>query len=107
MVILDNNANTLNEKYLILCRQNALNPSVLRDIVYLRSKGFNNTTIANRIGVHRLTVQNYVEKLRNMEAEDFGKILLGALAIVGGAYLLSKLRRCVYGQGVKVAAANL
>lgn len=91
MNVQNNQFQQLNQKYLELCKKYSLNPSVLKDIVFYRSKGYNNSDIANMIGVHRVTVQNYVEKLREMEQEDFGKALLGVLTIIGGAYVLSKL----------------
>lgn len=83
----------LNQKYLELCHKNGLNPSVLKDIIMYRARGYNNTAISAMIGVHRVTVQNYVEKLREMENEDFGKVFLGILAVAGLAYLLSEVNK--------------
>jgi len=81
----------LNQKYIELCKKYSLNPSVLKEIIFHRSKGYNNTDIANRIGIHRVTVQHYVDKLKEMEDTEFGKALLAATAILAGAYILSNL----------------
>lgn len=58
----------------MLCRDNSLNLSVLRNMLRTKMRGYNNTMIAEKLGVHRVTIQRYVDTLRNLKELDFEMI---------------------------------
>lgn len=57
-----------------LCRNNSLNLSLLRSLFKVRMRGYNNTKIAELLGVHRVTIQRYVETLRNLRESEFEQL---------------------------------
>lgn len=81
----------VNEEYLKLAKKYKLNPIWLREIIELRNRGFNHIEIAHQLGISRETVASYLKKLRDMNREDFWKIILAIGIILGGGYLIIKL----------------
>jgi response regulator of citrate/malate metabolism len=55
----------------IICKNNSLNLVVLRNMLKTKMRGYNNTMIAEKLGIHRVTIQRYVETLRNLKESDF------------------------------------
>jgi response regulator of citrate/malate metabolism len=58
----------------ILCKDNSLNLNLLRNMLKTKMRGYNNTMIAGKLGVHRVTIQRYVETLRNLKESEFETI---------------------------------
>jgi hypothetical protein len=57
-----------------ICKENSINITLLKQFFLLASKGHNNTEIAQKLGVHRITVQRYSATLREMKQSDYKKI---------------------------------
>jgi len=81
----------INYRYIELAKQHGFNPVLLKEIVRLRNKGYNNVEIAKNLGISRNTVTKYLEKLRNTDDKEFLELLVLIAALLGGAYLLTKL----------------
>ena len=81
----------LNEEYVELCRRYSLNSSMLKEIIYYRSLGYNNQVIAEKLGTTRQTVHNYTNKIRLMERDEFAVIVLAALVGFAGLALIIKI----------------
>lgn len=81
----------LDQRFLNLAHKYNLQPLYLQQILYLRNQGLNNTEIAERTGISRVTVNSYVEKVRQMESEDLLKALGFVIMAAAGAALLSEL----------------
>lgn len=81
----------LNQEYVYTAKKNGFNPVLLKEIIILRNKGYNNIEIANTLGISRNTVSKYNEKLRKTDDKEIVKIIALTAALVGGAYLLTKL----------------
>ena len=73
-----------------LAKRYGLNPVILKEVVFLRNKGYNNVRIESTLGISRNTVSNYLEKLNEMEREDLLELLALIGFLLGGAYLVSK-----------------
>ena len=58
-----------------ISKQHGFKPPILKEIVFLRSKGFNNVEIASSVGVSRNTVSNYLERLREMHDEEMAEMI--------------------------------
>lgn len=58
----------------MLCKKNSLNLSVLKNMLREKMRGYNNTIIAEKLGVHRVTIQRYVDTLRNLKESEFEMI---------------------------------
>jgi len=54
-----------------ICKNNSLNLSLLKDLLKAKMRGYNNTMIAEKLGVHRVTIQRYVDTLRNLTESEF------------------------------------
>jgi len=67
------------ERVFTICKDYSLNPSLLTQILPAMARGYNNTTIAQKLGVHRVTVQRYTEALRKMKESEF-KFIFAYLA---------------------------
>jgi len=70
------------EKVEGLCKEKSLNINLLKPLFELRMKGFNNKQIAEKIGVHRVTVQRYTSTLQMLKESEFEmlyKYILGDL----------------------------
>ena len=88
------NEECLNHKYVELCRRYSLNPSMLKDIIYYRSLGYNNQIIAEKLGTTRQTVHNYTNKLQLMERNEVATIILAAIVGVAGlSWIISLLSK--------------
>ncbi len=57
-----------------LCKEYSLNISVLKPLFIFSMKGFNNKEIAEKMGVHRITIQRYTSTLKKLKESDFKKI---------------------------------
>ncbi len=55
----------------IICKNNSLSLVLLRNMLKTKMRGYNNTMIAQKLGVHRVTIQRYVEALRNLKESEF------------------------------------
>ncbi len=62
-----------------ICKDHSLNMALLKNFFVLASKGFNNAELAQKLGVHRVTVQRYCHELRNMEQSKHEKLFYFAL----------------------------
>lgn len=54
-----------------ICEKKSLNISLLKRIFKEKMRGYNNTQIAQNLGVHRVTIQRYVEILRKLTESEF------------------------------------
>lgn len=61
--------------YVRVSKQYGFKPPILKEIVFLRSKGFSNLEIAEETGVSRNTVSSYLEKLRGIEDEQMAELM--------------------------------
>lgn len=57
-----------------LCKSHSLSLTLLKELFIYSMKGFNNAEIAQKIGVHRVTIQRYSSTLKKMKESDFKKI---------------------------------
>lgn len=55
----------------LICKENSLNLNLLKNMLKWKMRGYNNTALAERLGVHRVTIQRYVETLRNLTESEF------------------------------------
>lgn len=81
----------LNHRYIEIAKEHGFNPVLLKEIIRLRNKGYNNIEIAENLGISRNTVTKYVEKLRGTKDNDILELLALIAILLGGAILLSKL----------------
>lgn len=63
------------EAFLELCRKYSLTPRLLMTILYYKIIGKNNADIAKEIGVHRVTIQRYLEVMRSMHDTEVKKVV--------------------------------
>ncbi len=61
--------------YITISKQYGMKPVVLKEIVFLRVKGYSNVEIASELGVSRNTVSNYLERLRAMQDADMAEMM--------------------------------
>ena len=54
-----------------ICQQKSLNIDLLKDFFKLKMRGFNNTEVAQKMGVNRVTIQRYADMLRKMTESEF------------------------------------
>jgi len=78
MVVFDK-TETLN-KLESICECNSMTCSLMKKIYWLRLRGVNNTDISKKLGVHRVTVQRYIDAIKNMDENDLKIVVLGTLA---------------------------
>jgi len=78
----------INRRYVELAKKNGMNPIWLREIIDLRNRGFNYSQIAERTGISRETVANYLQKLGSMEKKDYWLLVVGAGLILCGVGLI-------------------
>lgn len=81
----------INRRYVEMAKKYGFNPVLLREIIRLRNRGYNNSEIALQLGISRNTVTNYLEKLKKTDDEEFLELLILIAAILGGAMLIAKL----------------
>ena len=78
----------VNLRYVELARRHGLNPVWLREIIDLRNRGFNYSQIAERTGISRETVANYLQRLRSMDRRDCWLLVIGAGLIIAGVGII-------------------
>ena len=54
-----------------ICQQKSLNMDLLKNFFKLKMRGFNNTEVAQKMGVNRVTIQRYADMLRKMTESEF------------------------------------
>ena len=82
----------LNQLFVKLSREYGLNPAFLRQIIPLRNAGHNNSQIAETTGISRATINNYIEKLTQIEnQENFKRLVLTGLALYAGYHIVKEL----------------
>lgn len=54
-----------------ICKKHSLNFNILRNFFLLKMRGFNNTKVAQKLGVHRVTIQRYTNTLRKLKESEF------------------------------------
>ena len=59
-----------------ICKENSLNLVLLCSLLKLKLRGLTNTGVAQELGVHRVTIQRYMDSLRKLEKKEFEKIYL-------------------------------
>lgn len=57
-----------------ICEKKSLNISLLKRIFKEKMRGYNNTHISENLGVHRVTIQRYMDLLRKMTESEFNVI---------------------------------
>lgn len=57
-----------------ICEKYHLNLALLNEYFILKAKGFNNVETAEKLAVHRVTVQRYSKALQTMEESEFKEI---------------------------------
>ena len=57
-----------------ICRENYLNYTLLKNLFLLSTKGYNNTDIAQKLGIHKVTVQRYSQTLKSMNYEEYVRL---------------------------------
>ncbi len=59
------------EKIQEICRVYGLNLDLLQDFFKLKARGLNNQSTAEKLGVHRVTLQRYSRALKSMKESEF------------------------------------
>jgi len=57
-----------------ICKENSLNIGFLKSLFIMKMRGYNNTKVAQKLGVHRITIQRYTTTLRKLKESEFNKI---------------------------------
>ena len=57
-----------------ICEKHSFKPDFLKKLLLMKMKGYNNQQVAQRLGVHRVTIQRYVLSLRKLKESEFQKI---------------------------------
>jgi predicted DNA-binding protein (UPF0251 family) len=57
-----------------ICKVNAFNIDLLKSILLTMMHGFNNKEVAQKLGVHRVTIQRYTHALKKLKESEFEKI---------------------------------
>ena len=81
----------LDDRFIALARKYNLNPLYLNQIILLRNHGYNNTEIAEKTGISRVTVNNYVDRIGEVEAKDLLKMIAFVLVAAAGIALLESI----------------
>jgi fumarate hydratase class II len=55
----------------VICKQNHLNKNLLLKTVIASMHGYNNTDVARRLKVHRVTIQRYSDALKRLGKDEF------------------------------------
>lgn len=77
-----------------LSKKYGFNPAFLKQILILRNLGYNNTSIAEQAGISRVTVNSYIEKIKeyqNQNQREFAKLVLLCLGLYAGIKILEEL----------------
>lgn len=79
-------------EFVELAKKLGFNPTFLKEIIRMRGFGYNNTEIANMTGISRVTVNNYIEKLKRQENQQaIGKLILFVIGIYLGTKILEEI----------------
>lgn len=78
----------LNQLFNELAKRYGFIPPLLKEIIILNNRGYNNSEIANMLGISRNTVSSYLKKLKNIDSPDFMRLVLFALLVHGGLFFL-------------------
>lgn len=62
------------ERVSSICAKYGLNPEILWQFLDLRLKGCCNAEVAQKLGIHRVTVQRYIGAFKKMEESETGII---------------------------------
>lgn len=54
-----------------LCKSKSFNQSLLHPLLRLLLRGYNNSDIAKKLGIHRITVQRYTASLKKLKESEF------------------------------------
>lgn len=65
----------ISRTYVRLSKEHGMKPVVLKEIIFLRTKGHSNVEIADELGVSRNTVSSYLEKMREMQDEEIAEMM--------------------------------
>lgn len=57
-----------------ICKSNGFNVNMLKPVLLTMMKGYNNKEVAQKLGVHRVTIQRYTHALKNLKESEFNKI---------------------------------
>ncbi len=57
-----------------ICKANGFNINLLKPILITMMRGYNNKEVAQKIGVHRVTIQRYTFALKKLKESEFNKI---------------------------------
>lgn len=80
-----------NRKFIQISKKYGLNPVLLRQIITLRNKGYNNAEISRETGISRNTVNRYVSAFEKMPEEDLTLIIVLVSLIAAGAIIAAKI----------------
>ena len=70
----------INKRVVEWSKKYKLNPLFLKEILILRSFGFNNTEIAKKTGISRATVSKYVSEIKKLHTiKEFRMLVFGCL----------------------------
>jgi DNA-binding NarL/FixJ family response regulator len=61
--------------YIRISKSHGFKPPILKEIVFLRGRGFNNLEIAEETGISRNTVASYIEKMREMQETEVAELM--------------------------------
>jgi len=57
-----------------ICKANSFNVDLLKPVMLTMMRGFNNKEVAQKLGVHRVTIQRYTHTLKKLKESEFKKI---------------------------------
>jgi len=57
-----------------ICKANGFNINLLKPVLITMMRGYNNKEVAQKIGVHRVTIQRYTFALKKLKESEFNKI---------------------------------
>lgn len=57
-----------------ICKANGFNLDLLKPILITMMRGYNNKEVAQKLGVHRVTIQRYTFALKKLKESEFNKI---------------------------------
>ena len=86
----DDDIERANEKFIQIAKKYKLNPTLLKEVMLLRNKGYNNLQISEQTGINKNTVNKYVTVLGKMDNNDIMTLLAMIAIIIAGGYLLAK-----------------
>lgn len=58
----------------VICKKHGLNINLLWDLFRAGAQGYNNTQIAQKLGINRVTAQRYADTLRKLKESEFNAL---------------------------------